>query len=236
MLNLIETLWADEAGFVVSAELVIVATTVVLGATVALVAVRDALGGEMADLAESFRSLDQSYYKAGVRGARKPNGTYTAWTAGSSFFDPHLRGDAEQQEPLPEDLELCRSHHRNPVFPPAPVILNSTVIPTVPCEPAPCQQPCLSPCQPDCLNCPPVLEQRFLPAPTVEPVPDSASSTIIPCLSCPPGTNGLLAPTPFSALPNCAAPTERHSARLSAPYAPVYNPYAPVPTGPLQVW
>jgi len=44
-----------------------------------------AINGEMKDIANAIRSLDQSYY---IRGYRSKN----AWTAGSAYFDYHSRG------------------------------------------------------------------------------------------------------------------------------------------------
>ncbi|MEQ8789780.1 MAG: hypothetical protein RIC55_26030 [Pirellulaceae bacterium] len=73
-------LWNDEAGFIISAELMIVATVLVLGMLVGLVSVRDQVVQELADVAEAISDFDQTYTFAGVSG-------HTSTTAGSDFID-----------------------------------------------------------------------------------------------------------------------------------------------------
>lgn len=232
-----KSLWTDEAGFIISAELVIVATTVILGLTVGLVAVRDAIGSELADLAGAFRRLDQSYYLSGLRGCRKANGTYSSWTAGSFFFDPHLRTSGPQEENFPEMLDVGGFTVQGQRVAVATNVMEANPVPT------PCQI-----CPPMTTVAPyPVIEAGS----AIETAPGTISSTVIPCLSCPPGTNGLLAPTPISVLPNhavlpnYAVPVQGMGVidgesgafvPVYHPNRPVYNPYEPAPTGPLQVW
>ncbi len=255
MLRLARALWADQNGFVLSAELVIVATTVVLGLTVALVAVRDSITGELTDLANAFRSLDQSYYTSGFVGCRKANGVATAWTPGSAFFDPHLRTSGPQQEYFPEEI-----------------VLGGTECPVTPRLPPVISVPAETPCPPLLPDCPtiqpeikipcevPVLPQPELPGPCLKsepvPCPQPCQETVIPCFSCCPGTNGHLAPMPLSTMPCCVG-SEQWNPLLPPEYSgiganfgsgfgsgvgglskfyPAYDPYAPVPTGPLQVW
>jgi len=71
-----------EAGFIVSAELVLVATILVIGLIVGMVAIRDALTAEMHDVAEAIGALDQSYYFDGIT----DNGT-GAQIAATQFED-----------------------------------------------------------------------------------------------------------------------------------------------------
>jgi len=71
-----------EAGFIVSAELVLVATILVIGLIVGMVAIRDALTAEMHDVAEAIGSLDQSYAFDGIT----DNGT-EAFIGSSGFTD-----------------------------------------------------------------------------------------------------------------------------------------------------
>ena len=71
-------LWNDEAGFIVSAETVLVGTVAVVGATVGLNALATSVNEELTDVAMSIRSLDQSYSYKGFEGCG-------ASTAGSSF-------------------------------------------------------------------------------------------------------------------------------------------------------
>ena len=55
----------DEAGFVISAELVLVLTIAVLGMVVGLASVRDAINAELVDLSNAFGAIDQSYNVVG---------------------------------------------------------------------------------------------------------------------------------------------------------------------------
>jgi len=71
-----------QAGFIVSAELVLIATILVIGLIVGMTAIRDALTAEMGDVAEAIGTLDQSYFFDGIQ----DNGT-RSWIAGSSFDD-----------------------------------------------------------------------------------------------------------------------------------------------------
>ena len=64
-----KTLLNDEAGFIISAELVLVMTIGVLAMVVGLTAVRDAVTHEMNDIAHAFGSVSKSY---SVNGLKKP--------------------------------------------------------------------------------------------------------------------------------------------------------------------
>ncbi len=87
----------DEAGAVVSAELVVLGTVCLVGATVGLRAVSKAVNEELVDVACAIRSLDQSYSYPGFCSGG-------AWSAGSSFIQEpaevsvlRLREWSEQQ-------------------------------------------------------------------------------------------------------------------------------------------
>ncbi len=72
--------WNDEAGFVVSAELILVATVAVIGLLVGLAAVRDGVVSELSDVAGAIQDVNQSYSIDGVVG-------HNANTAGFNFLD-----------------------------------------------------------------------------------------------------------------------------------------------------
>lgn len=74
------SLWNDEAGFIVSAELVLVASLLVMGMVVGLQTVRDAVITELADTATAIGQLNQSYSFGGATG-------HASSIAGSSFAD-----------------------------------------------------------------------------------------------------------------------------------------------------
>lgn len=80
-MKLLQALWCDESGAVLSAEAVLLGTVALTGASVGLSTLQTSLNEELADLGRSLRSLDQSYSITG-----QANGT-GSWTAGSSFQD-----------------------------------------------------------------------------------------------------------------------------------------------------
>lgn len=61
-------LWQDDAGFVVSTELVLVATILVIGSIVGQATLRDAVIAELADTAEAINDINQSYSFTSVTG------------------------------------------------------------------------------------------------------------------------------------------------------------------------
>jgi len=79
-MNMLSNFWNDEAGFVVSSELVLIGTILVLGVVVGLATVRDQVVQELGDLALAISNINQSYSFSGVTG-------HTSSTAGSLFID-----------------------------------------------------------------------------------------------------------------------------------------------------
>jgi hypothetical protein len=77
-MQLLNDLWNDECGLVLSAEVVTVGTLGVLGAVVGLNAASTAVDQELKEFAGAIRSLDQSYAYTGHQSCR-------AWTAGSCY-------------------------------------------------------------------------------------------------------------------------------------------------------
>lgn len=73
-------LWQDEAGFIVSAELILIATIAVLGLVVGLSEVSWGINEELEDVGSAFGSVNQSFQYNGVRG-------HKGSAAGSSFGD-----------------------------------------------------------------------------------------------------------------------------------------------------
>ena len=60
----------DEAGFIISAELVLIMTIGVLAMVVGLTAVRDAVSHELNDISHAFGAVSQSYNVPGLRKGR----------------------------------------------------------------------------------------------------------------------------------------------------------------------
>ena len=92
-MNLLRRLWDDEAGFVVSAELVLVGTMLVIGAVVGLTSVRNQVVQELGDLAIAIGNVNQSYEYSGVIG-------HAAATSGSIFQDQHDFCDLQGLDPV----------------------------------------------------------------------------------------------------------------------------------------
>ena len=80
-MRMLRTLWNDEAGFIVSAELVLVATILVIGMIVGLAVLRNQIVQELVDVGQAIGSMSQSYALAGTK---KGN---VGWTDGSSYTD-----------------------------------------------------------------------------------------------------------------------------------------------------
>lgn len=80
MKNLTLMLWRDEHGFLVSAELVLIATIVVLAMIVGLSEVAYGVNEELEDIGSAFGAVNQSYRYAGVSG-------HKAALGGGKFHD-----------------------------------------------------------------------------------------------------------------------------------------------------
>ena len=91
---IVNKLWNDDKGFVVSIELILIATIAVIGLITGLTAARDAVVSELSDVAGAVQDLNQSYTVNGVVG-------HAAATAGSDFADAldfcDSAGDADGQ-------------------------------------------------------------------------------------------------------------------------------------------
>ena len=61
-------LWSDEAGFIVSSELVLIASIAVLGLIVGLTTLRDQVVAELVDVADAISTLNQSFSFSGLTG------------------------------------------------------------------------------------------------------------------------------------------------------------------------
>ena len=80
MLKLIAALQNDEAGFIVSAELVLVSTIAILGLVVGLSEVSVNINNELEDVGSAFASVQQSYNMSDTCG-------HKGHKTGSSFCD-----------------------------------------------------------------------------------------------------------------------------------------------------
>lgn len=107
MKSTLQKLFRDESGFIISTELVLVATIVVIGMVVGLSEVQHAVVAEMNDVADAIGSLNQSYTFSGF--SKKDWGWFCwphARTFGSTFYDSSDDCDNNQCD-LACDLPLA---------------------------------------------------------------------------------------------------------------------------------
>ncbi len=79
-MNTMLQLWNDDTGAVLSAEIILVSTILVIGTVSGLTTLRDSILGEMNGVASALASFDQSYSMAGTR-------SFSAYTANSYYVD-----------------------------------------------------------------------------------------------------------------------------------------------------
>ena len=99
---MLKKLYADEFGFVISAELVLVMTIAVLAMVVGLTPLRNAVINELNDLSHAFGAVDQSYNVVGAY-VEKSTGKPQASIAGFGYRD---RGDDGDCKPV-EYVDVC---------------------------------------------------------------------------------------------------------------------------------
>lgn len=80
MTNVMTALYHDENGFIISAELVLIATIAVLAMIVGLSEISLGINNELEDVASSFGHINQSFYYRGLTG-------HAAGISSSSFTD-----------------------------------------------------------------------------------------------------------------------------------------------------
>ena len=80
MKTMFNRLWTEETGAIVSAEVMLVATILVLGVIVGLKSIRDSVVTELADVAQAVANVNQSYCYSGVTG-------HAAKSGGGDFQD-----------------------------------------------------------------------------------------------------------------------------------------------------
>jgi len=72
--------WAEQDGAIISAEIMLIATILVLGMIVGLKSVRDSVVTELADVAQGMGNVNQSFNFSGVNG-------HAANSGGGKFGD-----------------------------------------------------------------------------------------------------------------------------------------------------
>jgi Flp pilus assembly pilin Flp len=93
---MLRKLLQDESGFIVSAELVLVATLLVIGLIVGLSEVQHAIVAELNDVGDAIGKLNQSYSFTGFSKDSIFNREVKAYTRGSFFVDQQDECDCNQ--------------------------------------------------------------------------------------------------------------------------------------------
>ena len=86
MTVVLQKLWTDETGFLVSSELVLVSTILVLSMVVGLSEVSRAVNHELADVASAFSSVNQSYRYDGLFSSDRSGGYGSGYGDSSDFY------------------------------------------------------------------------------------------------------------------------------------------------------
>ena len=89
---------SDESGFVVSSELVLIATMLVLGLLVGMNTLRNSVTSELNDVADAIGNINQDYSYAGITG-------HSASVAGTIFDD--VEDFCEVGNQAPDTFQLC---------------------------------------------------------------------------------------------------------------------------------
>ena len=89
MLNLLKALRQDEHGVILSVEIVIVGTVLVIGLMTGMACLQKSVNNELGDFAQAIDNFDQSYSFSGLRkaGGNNRTGNCFAFTAGSAFMN-----------------------------------------------------------------------------------------------------------------------------------------------------
>lgn len=111
-MSILKRFWKDEAGFVITTELILIAVILVIGLIAGLTTLRDQVVQELGDLATAIGAINQSYSFSGVIG-------HSASTAGSIYVDLLDFCDGPQQQTAGYEPE-CLNVHMVPPSPESP--------------------------------------------------------------------------------------------------------------------
>lgn len=156
MESLFAILLNDEAGYVLSAELVLVGSIAVVGLVAGISQVRGSLIEEYDDLAESISALDQSYSYGGFKGCK-------SFTAGSAYYEDGREVEIDFTD-IYDGIPCVKPH----VLPEVCLPQHEVIIDPLP-SPAPCSdclpsQPC-SDCLPESVIAKPCCPDSIQPLP-----------------------------------------------------------------------
>ena len=94
---MLQRLWNDEAGMVVSSELVFVTSIAAIGTIIGLSAARDGITSELADVGDAVTEYNQGYQVASIQG-HGASIAGTQYVDGTDFCDAAADGVAAVDE------------------------------------------------------------------------------------------------------------------------------------------
>lgn len=100
--------WNDETGAVVSAELALIASLGIVGATVGMESLSKSVNAELTDVAFAIRSLDQSYCVA-------PKCSPGAYMAGSHFQQQDVKTSHAELRQFQQEIEKRQKSEEQPL-------------------------------------------------------------------------------------------------------------------------
>jgi|CXWL01.1.fsa_nt_gi Flp pilus assembly pilin Flp len=86
---MLRNFWNDQSGFIVSLEMILIATVVVLGLIVGMSEVTIALNTELNDISNAVGALVQSYATPNLKGFDRYTGKQYSFFGGSRYIDFH---------------------------------------------------------------------------------------------------------------------------------------------------
>ncbi|WP_339746438.1 hypothetical protein [uncultured Rubinisphaera sp.] len=98
---MLRALLNDESGFIVSAELVLIATILVIGLIVGLSSIQHAVVAELNDVGDAIGAANQSYWYTGFSAEKSFGG------GGGNGLKAYTRGSAFQDETDDCDNDQC---------------------------------------------------------------------------------------------------------------------------------
>lgn len=101
-MRLLRRMWQEDEGVVVSSELVLMGTVLVIGMATGLSAVQTAVVTELGDVSNAIGSVNQSYSYGGVLGHHAQTAG-SSWTDGVELCDEPVAQDGE----APACMVLC---------------------------------------------------------------------------------------------------------------------------------
>lgn len=96
---MLRKLMVDESGFIVSSEMVLIATMLILGLLVGLNTLRNSITSEINDIADAIGNINQDYSYSGLIG-------HSASVAGTVFDDVQDFCELENAQ-IPDNFQLC---------------------------------------------------------------------------------------------------------------------------------